>query len=60
MKMVLTATTVPFGNGSGSLQVSAVSPFLAAGFPSIMTVSLPEMIVAWLVGGTWNVPAGGT
>src|SRR6516162_727565 len=59
MRTVLTATTVPFGKGAGSLQVCTVSPFLAAGTPSIRTVSLPETIVPWLVGGTWNVPAGG-
>lgn len=56
---MLTATTVPAGNGAGSLQVVAVSPFLAAGWPSNMTVGLPLMIVPWLVGGTWNGPPAG-
>jgi hypothetical protein len=46
MRTVPAATTVPSGKGAGSLQVIAVSPFLAAGMPSMRTVGLPETIVA--------------
>jgi hypothetical protein len=56
MSTVLTATTVPIGSGAGSLHVSAMSPARAAGFPLIITVALPLMIVALLVGGLTNVP----
>ena len=51
-----TATTVPTGRSTGSLQVLAVSPARAAALPLIVTVALPLMIVALFVGGFTNVP----
>jgi hypothetical protein len=46
MRTVLTATTVPTGRSTGSLQVSAVSPLRAAGLPLINTVGLPTVMRA--------------
>jgi hypothetical protein len=43
----------------GSLQVIAVSPFLAAIFPLIATVALPVRIWPWFDGGTWKLTPGG-
>ncbi len=51
MFTVPTATTVPTGASTGSLQVKAVSPDLAAGFWLIKTVALPLMMVARFDGG---------
>src|SRR6266481_2771149 len=55
-----TATTVPTGASTGSLQVSAVSPARAAGLLLIMTVALPLMMVPRFEGGFTNVPPIGT
>src|ERR1035438_2963606 len=59
MFTVPTATTVPTGRSTGSLQVSEVSPLRAAGFLLIVTVALPLTMVPLLVGGLTNVPPTG-
>src|SRR5437868_489716 len=51
-----TATTVPTGSSTGSLQVLAVSPLRAAAFPLMKTDVLPVMIVALFDGGLTKVP----
>ncbi len=51
--------TVPTGRSAGSLQVVAVSPLRAAGWPLIITVLLPMMIWPLLAGGFWNGPPWG-
>jgi len=53
---VPTATTVPTGASTGSLQVCAVSPARAAALLLIITVALPLIIVALFEGGLTNVP----
>lgn len=48
---VPTATTLPTGVSTGSLQVMATSPWRAAALPLILTVGLPTWIVPLLAGG---------
>ena len=48
---VPTAITLPTGRSAGSLHVSAVSPFRAAGLLLTITVGLPVMMVPLFVGG---------
>lgn len=52
--------TRPTGKSTGSLQVKAWSPSLAAILPLILTLALPNTIVPLLAGGFTNEPGGGT
>src|SRR5262249_31617685 len=56
MFTVPTAITVPTGRSTGSLQVLAVSPLRAAGLLLMLTVVLPLIMVALLLGGLTKVP----
>src|ERR1700759_3737731 len=56
---VPTATTVPTGKSTGSLQVRATSPLRAAGLLLMNTVGLPRIMVALFDGGFTNAVPGG-